>query len=146
MMREIEEIQSALSDSHDTDPDYFPPTLNKVRLHVLQIHANYERSTQALIALDYLKVSNPSRNDPLFAQMTFEGKTKLLETNHPSFPLKRAKRLNILRNKLVHKRGMELRDTYKSTESIYKLYKFLRRANDGLNDFWLAWQKSMGKL
>lgn len=147
MYEEIKEIQTLLNHSHDTDPDYFPPELNKIKLHIFQIHASYERSLQILIMLNYFPNNKKyGEYEPLFEQITFDGKAKIVEIGHPQFPLVTAKKLNLIRNEFTHKKGMILREKYWPTKRMHKLYKFLKKAHDESNDFWASWQKSMGKI
>lgn len=133
---EIEAVKHELDESHDQDPDFLPIAIRELRTYVFQIHASFEQSLQNLIALSYLNAEKPY-DTKLFIleQITFEGKMKLIKPLYPDFPIKTAKKINILRNEFAHKQGQSIREAYGDNERL-KVFRFLKKSNDKLNAFW----------
>lgn len=142
LVTEIDGIQHVLNEAHDVDWDYLPPPVRDMRNYVFQVHASFEQSMQLVITYHHLKRPYTSHS-LLLEQITFEGKMKIVAADAPLFPLREAKKLNLLRNELAHKAGERLRQAY-DDQTRLKVYRFLKRSNARLNEFWTPLQRATG--
>lgn len=133
---EINQIIQRLETVNDISPYYLGPLQRKLRDYVYQEHAEYERSMETLIINRYLKQQTYEDKLLLLEQISFDGKMKLVENDSPHFPLREAKKLNIIRNLFAHKNGRDIRNTYNTDEKLLKIYKFLDKVQTKLDDFW----------
>ncbi len=143
---EIKQIQQELDFAHDTDPNYISPLIKELRNHIFQLHTSYEQSMELVIKSHYVK-SNISieATRPLFEQITFSGKLKIIRNLDPKFPVAQAESVNKLRNKFAHKKGAEIRSLVPDDSERLSSYRKLKEAFDELNSFWAAVSDNNGE-
>lgn len=141
VLADIETIQHKLDQSHDTDPDYLPPLLRKLRTYVFQVHASFETILEIIIWKDYLKSSEPYGSFTLlFERLGFYDKQKIVHKIHVDFPNSVTTKLNELRNTFAHQKGETLRNTYNTDVKNLEAYQLLGQAHDELNAWFAARQ------
>ena len=143
ILANIETVQRKLDLSHDTDPDYMPPLLKKLRTYVFQVHASFETSLEIIIWKDYLKSSEPYGSfSLLFERLDFYSKQKVVHKIHADFPNSTTAKLNELRNIFAHQKGETLRNTYDTDAKLLEAYELLEQAHDALNAWFASRQSS----
>ena len=140
IVNEIQRIKLRFDESHDTNPDYISPFIKELRQYVFQIHASYEQSMEIIIKGQFLRDNvTYDAARPLFDELSFYSKLKIVAPLKKDFPRKTADKLNRLRNDFAHKKGMALRDKYSNGQNpvtrLMEEYQFLEVANDELNYF-----------
>lgn len=124
---------------NDTDTDYIPPELARLRNYIFQGHAVYELALFVIIGQKLLSDSiTVEKAEDLLSKLTFEEKLKMVALEEPTFPVKSARKINSLRNMFAHKRGRNLRSTFNSNSKILRKYKSLSKYQDDIDLFWVS--------
>lgn len=128
-------IRSILKETSENDPLYLPPNLDELRSHILRIHIEFEIHMEVMIKVVKMRSGKITKSQAkILESLTFYKKTEIVEKFAPVFPITQARRINNIRNQLVHKKAPDIIDEWANQEKLLSVYEDILDAHEALNE------------